>query len=530
MYLITRYVVINKNSGLKMRICIDPGHSCPPQDTGAVGIKKEEVPVNEVCTILINLLKAAGHTVLRTTPTNGATVTASLAQRVSQSNAFKADLFVSVHANAAIPTDKPRGTEVFYQNDASLKYATNIEKQIASLGFKSRGAKNGSFLYVVKRTQATSVLVELFFIDSKADCDLYDQLGPEKLAQAIASAIDATAAGKTLATTVTPAAPSNTETEKFICQIKEYCAKKGYDPIAFLAVRLFETGGSLAAGYVADQKRTYPAFGILQWTPAGCEPIQKFVGVPEAHTSENNIAAYLKVKGKSRLEQLDLAFKYFDYWEPLVTKKFPQFDKGGVQYQYVVTLSPSAGSNYKDGSDVTAKELINTDNFKSRLKEAEGMLNGTIPVPNDDGAIYRGPNANAAHMRRMGSQIVNPSVCAFGSNKEANVSTANTPAGNTEAKKSLEDLLPMSINISIPEYPRLVNLKPGDVIILPKTATYRDWVVTNVAREFNQGLNKLTIQAHRALAPKAFVQDSLLVEISDPMKYYWEPLGIAARL
>ena len=99
------------------------------------------------------------------------------------------------------------------------------------------------------------------------------------------------------------------------------------------------------------------------------------------------------------------------------------------------------------------------------------------------------------------------------------------PNSNSKGVKSLEDLLPMSLSFSIPEYPRLVGLKPGDVLILPASATYRDWVVTSVNRTFNQGLNKLAIQANRAISPKPFVQAELLSQeykTSDNVsKYYW---------
>ena len=320
------------------------------------------------------------------------------------------------------------------------------------------------------------------------------------------------------------------ETEIFICRIKEFCSKNGYNATAFLAVRLFETGGSLAAGYVANfPGNPYPAFGILQWTPEGCEPVQKHVGVSEAHTKANNIAAYNKIKGKSRLEQLDLCFKYFDYWLPMVQKKFPQFDKSGIEYQYVVTLSPGAGNNYKDGNGVTASQLINKPQFKALLTQAEGMLNGTIPVPNDDGKVHVGYSANAAHVKRMGSALVNPSVCPAGisSQEQSSTGVTNPTTSNSNSKgvKSLEDLLPMSLSFSIPEYPRLVSLKPGDVLVLPASATYRDWVVTSVIRGFNPGLNKLTVQANRAISPKPFVQAEALIPeyktAEEVNKYYW---------
>jgi hypothetical protein len=69
------------------------------------------------------------------------------------------------------------------------------------LGFKSRGVKQGDHLFVLKYTQAPAILIELFFIDSKADVELYKKIGDMGMVTAIASAILGSAplnTGKTL--------------------------------------------------------------------------------------------------------------------------------------------------------------------------------------------------------------------------------------------------------------------------------------------------------------------------------------------
>ena len=173
-----------------MRICIDPGHSRPPKDTGAVGYLREDDIAKEVGHHLANQLINCGHKVLITKPTNGSSVTASLSDRCEQSNDFNSDLFVSIHCNAYQSTNNPMGTEAFAVSTKGSEYATRIEKSIASLGFKSRGVKNGANLYVLKYTDCPAILVELFFIDSKADCEIFKRLGSPALAKAIADAIE----------------------------------------------------------------------------------------------------------------------------------------------------------------------------------------------------------------------------------------------------------------------------------------------------------------------------------------------------
>lgn len=56
-------------------------------------------------------------------------------------------------------------------------------------GFRNRGIKNGTSLYVIKNTNSPAMLVELFFLDNQIDQTLYKKLGAKAIAQAIADAI-----------------------------------------------------------------------------------------------------------------------------------------------------------------------------------------------------------------------------------------------------------------------------------------------------------------------------------------------------
>lgn len=79
-----------------MKFGIDIGHNCPP-DTGAVGVKKEDVLTKDVGTRLMTKLSAAGHSVINCTPNTAATVGDSLRKRVDKANANFVDVFVSIH-------------------------------------------------------------------------------------------------------------------------------------------------------------------------------------------------------------------------------------------------------------------------------------------------------------------------------------------------------------------------------------------------------------------------------------------------
>jgi hypothetical protein len=116
-------------------------------------------------------------------------VNESLSLRTRGANEAEADLFVSLHCNAYQSVEKAMGTEVYAASTKGVQYADRIEKAIVGLGFKSRGVKSGSNLFVLKYTECVAVLVELFFVDSRADIQLYKQIGAQEIANAIAEAI-----------------------------------------------------------------------------------------------------------------------------------------------------------------------------------------------------------------------------------------------------------------------------------------------------------------------------------------------------
>jgi N-acetylmuramoyl-L-alanine amidase len=161
-----------------MKFGIDIGHNCPP-DTGALGVKKEDVLTKDVGTRLMQKLSAAGHSVINCTPNTAATVGESLRKRVDKANANLVDIFVSIHFNAFNKT--ANGTEVFAISNISKAIAQSVLNEIVKLGFKTKGVKNTSF-FVIKNTSMPAILVECCFCDSQTDMNLFDA---ERMAEAI---------------------------------------------------------------------------------------------------------------------------------------------------------------------------------------------------------------------------------------------------------------------------------------------------------------------------------------------------------
>lgn len=112
------------------------------------------------------------------------TVNGDLSYGVNKNNSNKADYFISIHANAG----GGAGSEVWVHPTTSQENknkAINVCKKLQSLGFKNRGVKTSTGLYELNRTNNKAMIIELFFLDNKSDCDLYKKIGAKTIAKAI---------------------------------------------------------------------------------------------------------------------------------------------------------------------------------------------------------------------------------------------------------------------------------------------------------------------------------------------------------
>ena len=164
-----------------MRIGINCGHTVSGQvGCGAVDYIDESVEARNVGYALEDLLKKAGHTVYDCTNDYAPTVSSNLKQIVDMANSQPLDLFVSIHFNSG----GGQGTEVWTYGGKKFDEATNTCKAISELGFKNRGIKDGSKLYVVHHSDAKAMLVEVCFVDTD-DAEKYKKIGAAEFAKAI---------------------------------------------------------------------------------------------------------------------------------------------------------------------------------------------------------------------------------------------------------------------------------------------------------------------------------------------------------
>lgn len=172
-----------------MRINVHAGHNPDGRTAcGAAGIIKESTEARNVKNEVIRLLQLLGHTVYDCTCDNGKSQADVLSKIVTKCNAHEVDLDVSIHfnsgANDKTGNGKTTGTEVYCYNSSSkaITYAKKTVESITSLGFKNRGVKYNSNLYVLKKTKSPAMLIECCFVDDADDCKLYEA---SKMAEAI---------------------------------------------------------------------------------------------------------------------------------------------------------------------------------------------------------------------------------------------------------------------------------------------------------------------------------------------------------
>lgn len=168
-----------------MKIAVRAGHNY--QAPGASGILSETAETRKVVEPLVSYLKAQGHSVLDVTPGN-CDVNTDLAYGVNKANSWGANLFVSVHFNKAYSSyEGAIGSEVLVYSTHEI--ATRTISKLAELGFVNRGVKVRQELYELRMTSMNSMIVETCFVEATKDVELYNRLGAERVARAIAEGI-----------------------------------------------------------------------------------------------------------------------------------------------------------------------------------------------------------------------------------------------------------------------------------------------------------------------------------------------------
>ena len=181
-----------------MKVFINPGHD-QKYDSGAVnpntGLREADVAA-EVGALVVDYLEAAGCECQIMQSDNLAPTTAGRSSYddrqgltvTETANEWGADIFVSIHCNAA--NTEAQGTEVeCFGGGVGEQLAQCIQSQIVdSLGTADRGVKHMPQLLVLKYTDMPAVLIEMAFIDNDSDALLLSEHADD-FARAIARGV-----------------------------------------------------------------------------------------------------------------------------------------------------------------------------------------------------------------------------------------------------------------------------------------------------------------------------------------------------
>ena len=152
-------------------IVISSGHG--KYVRGASGILDEVDEARRVVDCVAGALRARGVNVKTFHDNTSHDQNTNLNTIVNYHNAQARDLDVSVHFNAYEQVSKPMGVEVLYVTQSAL--ASQMSAAIASCGFINRGGKKRTDLFFLNNTEMPAILLEVCFVDSEADADIYTE-------------------------------------------------------------------------------------------------------------------------------------------------------------------------------------------------------------------------------------------------------------------------------------------------------------------------------------------------------------------
>ncbi len=175
-------------------VVLDPGHG-----GGATGAKRDGINEKDInLKILYTLGKKYFNqdtSKLKVYYTRTSDVDMTLKDRAAFASKVGADLFVSLHMNAAVNAPNAKGTEVFYSKNNNTANKAGLTSQnfagilndnlVNALNTNNRGVKQNTFTVINKNT-VPAVLIELGFMTNSGDLKLMtDEAKQEITAQTI---------------------------------------------------------------------------------------------------------------------------------------------------------------------------------------------------------------------------------------------------------------------------------------------------------------------------------------------------------
>ena len=167
-------------------IMLDAGHG--GIEPGAVYLGRQEK--NDTLNLVLAIGEILQNNGIDVEYTRTSDVYESPLQKALEANEAEVDFFVSIHRNSSPMPNQYSGVEslVYSLDGIKLEMAENINTQLETVGFVNLGVKARPNLTVLRRTNMPAVLVEVGFINSDTDNQLFDE-NFQDIAEAIARGI-----------------------------------------------------------------------------------------------------------------------------------------------------------------------------------------------------------------------------------------------------------------------------------------------------------------------------------------------------
>ncbi|MEH6986472.1 N-acetylmuramoyl-L-alanine amidase [Cytobacillus firmus] len=159
-----------------LKIYLDPGHGGSDPGASGNGLNEKDITLDiarKVNDFLIKNYENVSVKMSRSTD-----IAKSLNERTREANSWGADLFLSIHCNAA--NGKARGYEDFIYTSLSsssktAKYQNILHQEVMKVNqLPDRGKKKANF-HVLRETKMAAILTENGFIDNEKDAALMRQ-------------------------------------------------------------------------------------------------------------------------------------------------------------------------------------------------------------------------------------------------------------------------------------------------------------------------------------------------------------------
>ena len=172
-----------------VKIVIDAGHG--GSDSGAAYNGRLEK--NDTLRLALDIGKILSDHGIDVSYTRTTDIYHSPYEKAMIGNNACADLFISIHRNAAQKPNTGTGIEtlVYADRGVAAQLARNINNELETTGYRNRGVIERPELTVLKRTTMPAVIVEAGFLNNNSDNQLFDTK-LDQIAQAIANGILAT--------------------------------------------------------------------------------------------------------------------------------------------------------------------------------------------------------------------------------------------------------------------------------------------------------------------------------------------------